>query len=291
MEINDDSGLFQHRQVMVKDISIHIVESGISKKSTLLFLHGWPENWMAFKQIMISLRKEFHVVAIDLPGIGKSKPHIQSNDKLSIAKYVKGLIDVLELDDVTLVGHDVGGQIVFSYLHAYPGELSKAVIMNVAVPGIDPWEDVKRNPYIWHFAFHAIPELPETLITGKVAPYFDYFYDTISAKSSSISKQTRASYVASYSSFEALKTGFDWYRAFPQDEKDNINFSKNSVNTPVLYLRESKFDKLDLYLTGLREGGLLNVQGKIIPNSGHFSPDEQPDEVVNQLKKFIDSTG
>ena len=92
---------------------------------------------MAFKQIMITLSKEFHVLAIDLPGIGKSKPHIPSNDKLTIAEYVNGLIDVLDLNDVTLVGHDVGGQIVFAYLHAYPGELSRAVIMNVAVPGID----------------------------------------------------------------------------------------------------------------------------------------------------------
>lgn len=48
-----------------------IIESGFGK-SSILFLHGWPENWMAFKDIMISLSNEFHVVAIDLPGFGTS---------------------------------------------------------------------------------------------------------------------------------------------------------------------------------------------------------------------------
>ncbi len=135
-----------------------------------------------------------------------------------------------------LVGHDVGGQIVYAYLHSYPGELSKSVIMNVSVPGIDPWDEVKHNPYIWHFAFHAIPILPETLVAGKQGPYFDYFYDTISVKQKSIDKQIRTAYVESYSTFESLKTGFDWYRAFPKDEEDNIKLKNNKIQTPVLYL-------------------------------------------------------
>ena len=65
------------------------------------------------------------------------------------------------MTDVTLAGHDAGGQIVYAYLHAYPEDLARAVIMNVAIPGLDPWDEVKRNPHIWHFAFHAVPELPE----------------------------------------------------------------------------------------------------------------------------------
>jgi pimeloyl-ACP methyl ester carboxylesterase len=86
------------------------------------------------------------------------------------------------LKTLTLVGHDVGGQIVYSYLHSCPGDLHKAVIMNVAVPGVPPWFEVKRNPHIWHFAFHAVPDLPEKLVWGQQAAYFDFFYDAISAR-------------------------------------------------------------------------------------------------------------
>lgn len=102
-----------------------------------------------------------------------------------------------------------------AYLHAYPGELARAVIMNVAIPGIDPWNEVKRNPYIWHFAFHAIPDLPEKLITGNLSEYFAYFYDAIAAKPGSISEYAKAKYVEAYTRPEALKTGLEWYRSFP----------------------------------------------------------------------------
>jgi hypothetical protein len=33
--------------------------------------------------------------------------------------------------------------------------------------------------YLWHFAMHAIPALPELLTKGRQGPYFDYFFDTI----------------------------------------------------------------------------------------------------------------
>jgi hypothetical protein len=33
--------------------------------------------------------------------------------------------------------------------------------MDVIIPGVDPWDEVLRNPYIWHFALHSIPHLPK----------------------------------------------------------------------------------------------------------------------------------
>ena len=67
----------------------------------------------------------------------------------ALACHVHGLVERMKLPSVTLVGHDVGGQIVFAYLKAYPDALQKAVIMNVAVPSVDPWSEVMHNLYIW----------------------------------------------------------------------------------------------------------------------------------------------
>lgn len=179
-----------------------------------MFLHGWAENWAAFDQVMIPLSEDAHVVAMDLPGIGSSETPPPSNDKRTLAKYVRETTKQLGLQDVTLVGHDVGGQIVYAYLHAYPAALRRAVIMNVAIPGIDPWADVVRNPSIWHLAFHSIPDLPETLVAGQQRAYFDFFYDETSAEATATDEETRATYIHAYSRPEALQTGFDWFRAF-----------------------------------------------------------------------------
>jgi pimeloyl-ACP methyl ester carboxylesterase len=174
-----DPHSLRHRKIAVDGASIHIVEGGAAGRPAILFLHGWPESWKLFEQIMLPLSAKAHVVALDLPGIGASVTPPDANDKRTLARYVHGVLTALNLQHVTFVGHDVGGMIVYAYLHVYPETLQRAVIMNVVIPGLDPWFDVVRNPHIWHFAFHAIPELPERLVAGKQAAYFDYFYDQL----------------------------------------------------------------------------------------------------------------
>ena len=75
------------------------------------------------------------------------------------------LVAALALDDVTLAGHDIGGMVTYAYLRQFP-DLPRAVIMDVPVPGVDPWDDFVRSPFLWHFALHAVPALPQQLVTG-----------------------------------------------------------------------------------------------------------------------------
>lgn len=124
----------------------------------------------------------------------------------------------LGLADLTVVGHDAGGMVAYAYLRTFGG---RCVVMNVALPGVDPWDDVERNPYIWHFAFHRVPRLPELLVQGHQAEYFAYFYEAIAHHPERITPDARAEYARAYASDTALKAGFDWYRAFPQDVQDN----------------------------------------------------------------------
>lgn len=240
---------------------------------------------------MEMLGPERRVVALDLPGIGQSPLPPTSNDKRFLAKVVHQLVGTLGLRDLTLVGHDVGGQIVYAYLRAYPGELRRAVIMNVAIPGVDPWNDVVRDPAIWHFGFHAVPQLPELLVHGRQADYFDFFFNAIAADPEAIDPSTRALYAAGYDRMDALRTGFDWYRAFQQDASDNQKESRRD-RTPVLYLRgeAERGIELERYVSGLRGSGLLSVQGQVIPNSGHFAPDEQPEAVAGTLSSFMNGS-
>ena len=75
--------------------------------------------------------------------------------------------------------------IVYPYLRSF-GDLARAVIMDVVIPGVPPWQEVVRNPYIWHLAFHSVPRLPELLVQGHQREYFDFFYDVLSADPAAI---------------------------------------------------------------------------------------------------------
>jgi pimeloyl-ACP methyl ester carboxylesterase len=280
----------QHRQIRVDDASIHVVEGGSPGRASIFFIHGWPENWAVYERLMLLLCDTVHVVAMDLPGIGLSDTPAASNDKRTLARYVERTISALGLQDVTLVGHDVGGQIVYACLHADRGSPKRAVIMNVAVAGVDPWPEILRNPRIWHFAFHAVPGLPEKLVADHVAEYFDFFCDTLSGPAG-VSREVRHEFVQAYSAPAALHTGFEWYRAFAQDEKDNLSVKGQPVATPVLYVRgDHEPGDMQLYVRGLQAAGLSDVRPVVIANAGHFAPCEQPEAIAAALREFIEST-
>lgn len=52
-----------------------------------------------------------------------------------------------------------------------------------------PWEQVLANPYVWHFAFHSIPDLPELVVQGKQREYFDFLFDVLSPEQSGVSTE------------------------------------------------------------------------------------------------------
>lgn len=193
----------------------------------------------------------------------------------------------LGLRNLTLVGHDVGGMIVYSYLRLY-GDLARAVIMDVVIPGLDPWDEVLRNPYIWHFALHALPRLPETLVRGRQAAYFDFFYDILAADPARISAGARAAYVAAYTTDSALTAGFNWYRTFSADAQENRRTAGTLVHTPLLYLRgEHESGDIRAYVGGLREAGLTHVQHGIVPRAGYFAREEAPRETWELIDRFL----
>lgn len=229
-------------------------------------------------------------MAIDLPGIGGSKAPTPPGDKQGIAGYVRGAIQALGLKDVTLVGHDAGGMVAFAYLTTYINELSRLVIMDTVIPGIDPWDNVVKNPYIWHFRFNSIPELPEKLVQGRQDDFFAYYFDTISAHPEAIGKEARQQYSEAYAEPVALSTGFNWYRTFEQDAKLNAEFasSDRQIETPVLYLRgEREGGDIKQYIEGFQKVGLTKVEPGIIPDSGHYAPEENPEGAWNLIARFM----
>ncbi len=60
-------------------------------------------------------------------------------------------------------------------------------------------------------------------------------------------------------------------------------------DAPLLYLRgEAEGGEIKAYVEGFRNAGITNVRGQLISNAGHFSPEENPQEVWDHLKTLVD---
>ena len=102
MSVENING-FNHKNIVIKNISLHVVEKGDVLNPCIFFIHGQPTNWREFEKVMEILSKKFYTVAIDLPGIGESKGSLNSYAKENIANYILELINVLNLKNIILV--------------------------------------------------------------------------------------------------------------------------------------------------------------------------------------------
>jgi len=109
----------RHRQVYVDGSSVHVVEAGDPAAAPVVFLHGWPESWRSWLPVMERAGEQVRAIAMDLPGVGESTGAATDGSKRELARVVHSVIGALDLDDVTLVGHDVGGMVAYSYLRAH----------------------------------------------------------------------------------------------------------------------------------------------------------------------------
>jgi pimeloyl-ACP methyl ester carboxylesterase len=89
-----------------------------------------------------------------------------------------------------------------------------------------------------------------------------------------------------------MRAGFEYYRAFPVDAEQNRESAMNKITTPVLVLGGNIYlavggDFLGNFGLGSTQALAANVTGVIVPLSGHWIPEEQPQFVIDQLFNFF----
>jgi pimeloyl-ACP methyl ester carboxylesterase len=281
----------QHHHVTVGERRVHVAETGDPGGPPFLFLHGWPESWRAWDSVLALAGEQGRALAIDLPGVGESTGPSDGTTG-DLARIVHEVAVALGLRRLTLIGHDIGAMVTYSYLRRYH-DLERVVIMDIVLPGVDPWEEFLRQPFLWHFAFHTVPDLPEHLVQGRQGEYFRYFYEALAARPEAISDAVRRDYAAAYASDGALAASFAWYRAFTQDAEENRQLAAGStVSTPVLYLRGDQERGGDIagYAEGLRRAGVTNLDYATVPGCGHFPHEEAPELLWDRIATFAGLT-
>ena len=96
-----------------RDVTLHYVSAGTGDPVALL--HGWPQTWYMWRNVIPVLAENYRVIAPDLRGLGQSSRPAEGYDKKTIAADIVELIhDHLGLGPIHLVGHDWGGPVAFS---------------------------------------------------------------------------------------------------------------------------------------------------------------------------------
>jgi pimeloyl-ACP methyl ester carboxylesterase len=280
---------FTHRYADFGEVLLHYVTAG--KGPPVVLLHGWPQTWWEWRHVIPRLSERYTVIAPDLRGLGDSSRPLSGYDKKSVANDVWQLVDgELGHQRFFLVGHDWGGPTAYALAAAHPEAVRRLVIIDVVIPG--DGGDFSQGGRRWHHQFHMTPDLPEALTQCREDVYLGWFYSTFAYRPDAIGPDDLAEYLRTYRQPGAMRAGFAFYRALEQDAADNrAAIARLKLRMPVLAIGGAVG-----YPHGRGRGSepeqslrrvALDVRGLVIPDCGHFVPEEQPEMLTNALLAFF----
>ena len=265
---------------------VHYLTAG--EGEPVVLLHGIPQTSHEWRHIIALLSDRFRMIAPDLRGLGDSFRPATGYDKKTVASDVWRLVhDHLKIDQFLLVGHDWGGPTAFALACAHQEAVKKLAILDVAIPG--DGADFSQNGRRWHHALFRALDLPEALFQDREHLILNWLFENYGYLPNCISEADRQEYMRTYRKPGATRAMFGYYRALPQDAQDNQAFLEVSgkLRMPVLALGGNKsFGRGLETLESLRRVA-SDVRGGLIPDSGHWVTEEQPEFVANELLKFF----
>ena len=281
---------FEHRFATVAGVRLHYVTGGKEDGEVIVLLAGFPESWFAWRKMMLLLAPSYRIVAPDLPGQGDSDRPQGGYDTQTLAAAVHGLLQQLGVDRYCMAAHDVGAWVAYPYAALFGNEVRRLALMDAGIPGITLPDALPTDPErawrTWHFAFHALPDLPEMLIGGREREYLDWFLRRKTANPDTFSDADIGEYLRVFTKAGGLRAGLAYYRAAALSAQQNRDLSaKGKLAMPLLALGADQGSISDM-ASPLRAYA-ADVRGGVVANCGHFIPEEQPEAAARELAAFF----
>ncbi len=201
------------------DVRLHYAAAGDPEAPLLLCLHGFPEYWGAWRDVMPLLAKRFRVVAPDQRGFGRSsKPAgVEAYRTRLLVADMAALADKLSADrPYLLFGHDWGASVAYALAFRNPDRLSGLVIANGVHPAtfqraiIDDPDQRAASQYMSRLR-------SEGFEARMAEDNYARTLNMIAGFSSDgwMSAATREAYLEAWSGEGAMEAMLNWYRASP----------------------------------------------------------------------------
>ncbi len=281
---------FTSRLVHAGGIRQHVVVGGDGPP--LLLVHGWPQNWYAWRLLMPTLARDFTVIAVDQRGIGLTDKPRAGYDSATLANDLAALMDALGHQRFAVVGHDTGYFIGYALAADHRDRIDRLVVAEV--PGPPGVEDVPpplflpepANDRLWHIPFNRVDdELIVDMVRGSADAFYRYEF-TIQGGGMTPPEYAIRYYISLYNrTRDTLRATFGLYRAWDATLAQNMARKARKLTIPVLGIGGEK-SWGERAGQGMRPAA-TDVQTVVIPGVGHWVAETAPAEMLVALTAFL----
>ena len=257
--------------------------------TTLLFVHGLATYGKTWALNIDGLCDKYRCVAIDLPGNG----HSDGGDYPYGINFYSGCVydfmQQLKLDNVILVGHSMGGQIVLNLVINHPGACKELILC--APAGFETYSRIERTMFSAGMHFLDFFSTEENSLRQIIRSSFFNYPSKMEDMVKELVELMKVQPVAQYRKMiEACimsmmeEPVFDGLKTIQQ--RTLVLFGEHDALIPN--------NKLQLMSTrGLAERGVAqmpNATLHMLPRCGHFLQLEKPAKTNELIKEFLSAT-
>lgn len=275
---------FHTQDIATNGVTIHVRVGG--KGPAVVLIHGYGETGDMWAPLAADLMRDHAVIVPDLRGLGLSSKPAGGFDKKTQGEDIAGVMNALHVTTADVVAHDIGNMVAFAFAMQHPDRVRRLVVIDAPIPGVGPWEEILKNPLLWHFHFGG-PDM-ERLVKGRERIYLDRFWNEFSADPKHFDEASREHYARLYALPGAMHSGFEQFHAFDQDAIDNRAWlaSKGKLTMPILALGGEK--SFGPQMADIMRAAGTDVTGAIVPGSGHWIMEENPTATTTLVRDFLD---
>ncbi len=252
--------MFEQKQIMVNGILInYLMRSDADQdKPVIVFLHGWRLSSAVWLPVL-SAFSDFRIVALDLPGFGKSE---RPRDFFTVEDYadvVRGFLDALGIARVHLVGHSFGGRVAIRFCAAHAHRVDKLVLVDSS--------GIRFKPFLKRMLAVFVKPLRPVFFLKPLRPVREYFYRAIGADDYLATPELRS--------------------VFQTIVQDDVRVVLPLVEAKTLVVWGERDQETPLRVAYIMEKEIPNARLIILKNAGHMSFLDAPQEFERVVLDFL----
>lgn len=251
-------------------------EYKLNEKPPILLIHGLVASAYTFHRMMPFLEKHFSVIAIDLPGFGRSEKSIKFiNSYENFADLIDKCINYFNLKEVYLAGHSMGGQISLYTARRFPEKIKKLILLNASgyLRPSSPW--IKLLTYVPFFYRFVRRQIRKQGVRDTL--------EHVLSDHSVINEEMVKEYGRPLNEKNFYKS---LLRLIRYREGDLTSEQVQQITTPALLIYAVEDRVISIKIAEKFKKDLPHARLITYPNTGHLFTDEIPEELAAQILKF-----